>query len=254
MEIIGLLILAWLGYVIFGGYNKAKTRRYHAVVSRAKRTLDETNELYRPTWINNDNKRNEFIGVVRNLSSKQGVPGNYLDHLFNNEAFNRMVIMKFTAILEQNKLSFTSQATATSELIRDMWNDGVEMPPSNSNLQQIISFLDTKIFNSFDAAVVASRLYLDANFIHAVNMFNNPNAVSFEKKYGHTISNEAKEFFDKIDVTNGALYMELNYQTHGVNLTEISRYISSFSNNKTSDELILKLLTAEHLIETWKLR
>jgi len=254
MEIIGLLILAWLGYVILGGYNKAKTRRYHAVVARAKRTIDETNELYRPTWINNDNKRDEFIEVVRSLSSKKGVPGNYLDHLFNNEAFNRMVLMKFTAILEQNKLSFTDQKTAVSELIRDLWKDGVEMPPSNSNLQQIISFLDTKIFNSFDASAVAARLYLDANFIHAVETFNNPSAVSFEEKYGHTISSEAKEFFDKIDVTNGALYMELNYQTHGVNLTEISRYISSFSNNKSSEELILKLLTAEHLIETWKLR
>ncbi|MCU6679995.1 hypothetical protein [Leclercia tamurae] len=254
MEIIGLLLLAWLGYVIFGGYNKAKTRRYHAVVARAKRTIDETNELYRPTWINNDNKRNEFIDVVRSLSSKQGVPGNYLDHLFNNEAFNRMVLMKFTAILEQNKLSFTDQKNAVSELIRDLWKDGVEMPPSNSNLQQIVSFLDTKIFNSFDASAVAARLYLDANFIHAVETFNNPSAVSFEEKYGHTISSEAKEFFDKIEVTNGAQYMELNYQSHGVNLTEISRYISSFSNNKTSDELILKLLTAEHLIETWKLR
>ncbi|MEB5748885.1 hypothetical protein MXF13_03130 [Leclercia adecarboxylata] len=254
MEIIGLLILAWLGYVILGGYNKAKTRRYHAVVARAKRTIDETNELYRPTWINNDNKRDEFIEVVRSLSSKKGVPGNYLDHLFNNEAFNRMVLMKFTAILEQNKLSFTDQKTAVSELIRDLWKDGVEMPPSNSNLQQIISFLDTKIFNSFDASAVAARLYLDANFIHAVETFNNPSAVSFEEKYGHTISSEAKEFFDKIDVANGTLYMELNYQTHGVNLTEISRYISSFSNNKSSEELILKLLTAEHLIETWKLR
>ncbi|WJT04732.1 hypothetical protein OCT50_08150 [Leclercia adecarboxylata] len=254
MEIIGLLLLAWLGYVIFGGYNKAKTRRYHAVVARAKRTIDETNELYRPTWINNDNKRNEFIDVVRSLSSKQGVPGNYLDHLFNNEAFNRMVLMKFTAILEQNKLSFTDQKNAVSELIRDLWKDGVEMPPSNSNLQQIVSFLDTKIFNSFDASAVAARLYLDANFIHAVETFNNPSAVSFEEKYGHTISSEAKEFFDKIEVTNGAQYMELNYQSHGVNLTEISRYISSFSNNKSSDELILKLLTAEHLIETWKLR
>jgi len=254
MEIIGLLLLAWLGYVIFGGYNKAKTRRYHAVVARAKRTIDETNELYRPTWINNDNKRNEFIDVVRSLSSKQGVPGNYLDHLFNNEAFNRMVLMKFTAILEQNNLSFTDQKNAVSELIRDLWKDGVEMPPSNSNLQQIVSFLDTKIFNSFDASAVAARLYLDANFIHAVETFNNPSAVSFEEKYGHTISSEAKEFFDKIDVTNGAQYMELNYQSHGVNLTEISRYISSFSNNKSSDELILKLLTAEHLIEYWKLR
>lgn len=254
MEIIGLLLLAWLGYVIFGGYNKAKTRRYHAVVARAKRTIDETNELYRPTWINNDNKRNEFIDVVRSLSSKQGVPGNYLDHLFNNEAFNRMVLMKFTAILEQNNLSFTDQKNAVSELIRDLWKDGVEMPPSNSNLQQIVSFLDTKIFNSFDASAVAARLYLDANFIHAVETFNNPSAVSFEEKYGHTISSEAKAFFDKIDVTNGAQYMELNYQTHGVNLTEISRYISSFSNNKSSEELILKLLTAEHLIETWKLR
>ncbi|MCE9980700.1 MULTISPECIES: hypothetical protein [Leclercia] len=254
MEIIGLLLLAWLGYVIFGGYNKAKTRRYHAVVARAKRTIDETNELYRPTWINNDNKRNEFIDVVRSLSSKQGVPGNYLDHLFNNEAFNRMVLMKFTAILEQNKLSFTDQKNAVSELIRDLWKDGVEMPPSNSNLQQIVSFLDTKIFNSFDASAVAARLYLDANFIHAVETFNNPSAVSFEEKYGHTISSEAKEFFDKIEVTNGAQYMELNYQSHGVNLTEISRYISSFSNNKSSEELILKLLTAEHLIETWKLR
>lgn len=254
MEIIGVLILAWLGYVIFGGYNKAKTRRYHAVVARAKRTIDETDELYRPTWINNDNKRDEFIGVVKSLSLKQGVPGEYLDHLFNNEAFNRMVLMKFTAILEQNNLSFTDQKTAVSELIRDLWKDGVEMPPSNSNLQQIISFLDTKIFNSFDAAVVASRLYLDANFIHAVNMFNSPDAESFEKKYGHTISNEAKAFFDQIDVTNGAQYMELNYQTHSVNVTEISRYISSFSNNKPSDELTLKLLTAEHLIETWKLR
>lgn len=254
MEIIGLLLLAWLGYVIFGGYNKAKIRRYHAVVARAKRTIDETNELYRPTWINIDNKRNEFIDVVRSLSSKQGVPGNYLDHLFNNEAFNRMVLMKFTAILEQNKLSFTDQKNAVSELIRDLWKDGVEMPPSNSNLQQIVSFLDTKIFNSFDASAVAARLYLDANFIHAVETFNNPSAVSFEEKYGHTISSEAKEFFDKIEVTNGAQYMELNYQSHGVNLTEISRYISSFSNNKSSEELILKLLTAEHLIETWKLR
>lgn len=134
-----------------------------------------------------------------------------------------------------------------------MWKDGVEMPLSNSNLQQIISFFNTKIFNSFDAAVVASRLYLDANFIHAVNMFNNPNAVSFERKYGHTISNEVKAFFDQIDVTNGSQYMELNYQTQRVNVTEISRYISSFSNNKPSDELTMKLSTAEHLIETWKL-
>lgn len=254
MEIIGVLFLAWLGYVIFGGYNKAKTRRYYAVVARAKRGLTETKDLYRPTWINNDDKRNEFIAVVRSLSSKHGVPHNYLEQLFLSEEFLRVVVLKFTALLEQNKLSFTSQATATSELIRDMWKDGVEMPPSNSNLQQIISFLDTKIFNSFDASVVAARLYLDANFIHAVNMFNNPNAVSFEKKYGHTISNEAKAFFDQIDVTNGAQYMELNYQTHSVNVTEISRFISSFSNNKPSDELVLKLLTAEHLIETWKLR
>lgn len=254
MEIIGLLFLAWLGYVVFGGYNKAKTRRYYAVVARAKRGLTETKDLYRPTWINNDDKRNEFVSVVRTLSLKQGVPASYLDQLFSSEEFLRVVVMKFTAILEQNNLSFTSQQTASSELIFDMWKDGVEMPPSNSNLQQIISFLDTKIFNSFDAAVVASRLYLDANFIHAVNMFNNPNTVSFEKKYGHTIPNEAKAFFDQIDVTNGSQYIELNYQTHSVNVTEISRYISSFSNNKPSDELTLKLLTAEHLIETWKLR
>ncbi|QIK13406.1 hypothetical protein G7090_08470 [Leclercia sp. 29361] len=254
MEIIGLLVLAWLGYVILGGYNKAKTRRYHAVVARAKRTIDETDELYRPTWINNDNKRNEFIEVVRSLSSKQGVPGNYLDHLFNNEAFNRMAIMKFTAILEQNNLSFTDQKMAVSELIRDLWKDGVEMPPSNTNLQKIITFLDTKIFNGFDASAVAARLYLDANFIHAVETFNNPSSVSFEEKYGDIISNEAKPFFNVIDITNGAQYMELHYQNHSVDITEISRYISSFSNNKPSDELLLKLFTAEHLIQYWKLR
>ncbi len=254
MEIIGLLILAWLGYVIFGGYNKAKTRRYYAVIARAKRELNETKDLYRPTWINNDEKRNEFISVVRTLSYKQGVPVNYLDQLFRSEEFSRVVIMKFTALLEQNNLSFTSQKTAVSELIRDMWNEGVEIPPSNTNLQTIINFIDTKIFNSFDASVLAARLYLDANFIHAVDMFNNPNAVAFEKKYGHDISREAKAFFDKIDVSNGSQYMELNYQTHSVNLTEISRYISSLSNNKPSDELLLKLFTAEHLIETWKLR
>lgn len=253
MEIIGLLFLAWLGYVIFGGYNKAKTRKYYAVVARAKRELSETKDLYRPTWINNDDKRNEFVSVVRTLSIKQGVPASYLDQLFSSEEFLRVVVMKFTAILEQNDLSFTAQKTASSELINDLWNGGVEIPPSNTNLQKIISFLDTKIFNSFDAAVVASRLYLDANFIHAVNMFNNPNAVSFEKKYGHTISNEAKAFFDQIDVTNGVQYMELNYQTHSVNVTEISRYISSFSNNSPTDELTLKLLAAEHLIEYWKL-
>lgn len=253
MEIIGLLFLAWLSYVIFGGYNKAKTRKYYAVIARAKRELSETKDLYRPTWINNDDKRNEFVSVVRTLSIKQGVPASYLDQLFSSEEFLRVVVMKFTAILEQNDLSFTAQKTASSELINDLWNGGVEIPPSNTNLQKIISFLDTKIFNSFDAAVVASRLYLDANFIHAVNMFNNPNAVSFEKKYGHTISNEAKAFFDQIDVTNGVQYMELNYQTHSVNVTEISRYISSFSNNSPTDELTLKLLAAEHLIEYWKL-
>ena len=253
MEIIGLLIVAWLGYVILGGYNKAKTRRYYAVVARAKRGLTETKDLYRPTWINNDDKRNEFVSVVRTLSLKQGVPASYLDQLFSSEEFLRVVVMKFTAILEQNNLSFTSQKTASSELIKDLWNGGVEIPPSNTHLQKIITFLDTKIFNSFDASVVAARLYLDANFIHAVDMFKNPNAVSFEKKYGHTISSEAKTFFDKIDVTNGAQYMELNYQTHTVNITEISRYISSFSNNKPSDELVLKLLTAEHIIERWKL-
>ncbi len=253
MEIIGLLFLAWVGYVIFGGYNKAKTRRYYAVIARAKRELTETKDLYRPTWINNDDKRNEFIGVVRTLSYKQGVPVSYLDQIFRSEEFSR-VVMKFTALLEKNNLSFTSQKTAVSELIRDMWKEGVEMPPSNTNLQTIINFVDTKIFNSFDASVIAARLYLDANFIHAVDMFNNPNAVSFEEKYGHAISSEAKAFFDKIDVTNGAQYMELNYQTHSVNLTEISRYISSFSNNTPSDELLLKLLTAEQLIETWKLR
>jgi len=252
MEIIGLLILAWLYYVIFGGYNKAKTRRYHAVVARAKRGLTETKDLYRPTWSNNEDKRNEFIGVVRTLSYKQGVPVSYLDQIFRSEEFSR-VVMKFTALLENNNLSFTSQKTAVSELIRDMWKDGVEMPPSNTRLQQIISFLDSKIPNNFSAGAVATRLYLDANFIHAVDMFNNPNAVSFEKKYGHDISSEAKAFFDKIDVTNGAQYMELNYQSHTVNLTEISRFISSFSNKKSSDELLLKLWAAEHLIEKWKL-
>lgn len=252
MEILAIVTIGWIGYVIFGGYNKAKTRRYHSVVARAKSGLTETKDLYRPTWINNDDKRNEFIGVVRTLSYKQGVPVSYLDELFRSEEFSR-VVMKFTALLEKNNLSFTSQKTAVSEIIRDMWKDGVEMPPSNTRLQQIISFLDSKIPNNFSAGAVATRLYLDANFIHAVNMFNNPNAISFENKYGHAISSEAKVFFDQIDVTNGSQYMELNYQTHSVNLTEISRYISSFSNNKPSDELLLKLMTAEHLIEKWKL-
>jgi len=253
MEIIGLLLLAWLGYLIFGGYNKAKTRRYHAVVARAKRGLTETKDLYRPTWINNDDMRDEFIGVVRTLSYKEGVSASYLDQLFRSEEFSR-VVMKFAALLEQNKFSFTAQKTATSDLIRDMWKDGVEMPPSNPRLQHIISFLDSKIPDNFSAGAVATRLYLDANFIHAVETFNNQYAVSFQQKYGHTISSEAKAFFDQIDVTNGVQYMELNYQTHSVNLTEISRYISSFSKNRTSDELILKLLTAEHLIEKWGLR
>ncbi|HDC4298832.1 hypothetical protein NOX26_06545 [Enterobacter kobei] len=254
MEIIGLLIVAWLGYVIIGGYNKAKTRRYYAVVTRAKRELNETKDLYRPTWINNDDKRNEFIGVVRTLSFKQGVPVSYLDQLFRSEEFLRDVVMKFTALLEQNKLSFTSQKTATSELIRDMWNEGVELPPANAKLEKINSFLRTKISNSFEASAVAARLYLDANFIHAVEIYNNPNPVSFEEKYGETISNEVKPFFDKIDVTNGAQYMELNYRTCSIDITEISRFISSLSENRSSDELVLKLLTATELVETWRLR
>ncbi|QFH49352.1 hypothetical protein [Leclercia adecarboxylata] len=254
MEIIGLLIVACLGYIFFVGYNKAKTRRYHAVITRAKRDLNENNELYSPTWINNADKRNEFISVVKELCLKHGVSNSYLDQLFSSEEFLRVVVMKFTALLEQNKLSFTSQMTGSSDLIVDMWNAGVELPPSNAKLLNIISFIDSKISNNFDAACAAVRLYLDANFIHAVNMFNNSNAVSFEQEYGHTISNEAKAFLAEIDVTNSVQYMELNYQSHTVNLREISRYISSFSNNRSSEELRLKLWAAEHIIKTWKLR
>jgi len=255
MEFIGLLIIAWLGYVIIGGYNKAKSRRYYAVVSRAKRELTETKDLYHPTWINNDDKRHEFIGVVRSISFKLGVPVSYLDQLFKSEEFFRVVILKFTAILEQNNLSFTSQKTATSELIRDMWNGGVEIPPSNTNLQKIISFLDTKIFNSFDASAVAARLYLDANFSHAVDMYQNSNAVSFEKKYGYAITNEAKPFFDRIDVTNGTKHMDTNYPTCSIDMDEISRFITSCSSSKSSEDLVtLKLLAAEEIIRVWKIR
>jgi hypothetical protein len=254
MEIIGLLLIAWLGYIFFVGYNRAKRRRYHAVIARARRDLNENNELYTPTWINNADKRNEFIGVVRVLSLKHGVSNSYLDQLFSSEDFLRVLVMKFAAILEQNKLSFTSQMTGSSDFIVDMWKEGVEIPPSNANLLNIISFIDSKISNNFDAACAASRLYLDANFIHAVNMFNNSNAVSFEQEYGHTITSEGKAFFDKIDVTNGVQYMELNYQSHTVNLREISRYISSFSNKRSSEELRLKLWAAEYIIKTWKLR
>ena len=73
------------------------------------------------------------------------------------------------------------------------------------------------------------------------------------QEYGHTITSEGKAFFDKIDVTNGVQYMELNYQSHTVNLREISRYISSFSNERSSEELRLKLWAAEYIIKTWKL-
>lgn len=253
MEIIGLLLIAGLGYIIFVVYNKAKTRRYYTVITWAKKSLNENNEFYHPTWINNDDKRSEFIGVVRELSLKHGVSNSYLDQLFSNEDFLRVVVMKFAAILEKNKFSFTSQMTGSSELIVDMWDEGVEIPPSNANLLNIISFIDSKISNHFDAGCVATRLYLDANFIHAVIMFNNSNAASFEQEYGHTITSEGKAFFDKIDVTNGVQYMELNYQSHTVNLREISRYISSFSNERSSEELRLKLWAAEYIIKTWKL-
>jgi len=255
MEFIGLLIIAWLGYVIIGGYNKAKTRRYYAIVSRAKRELTETKDLYRPAWINNDDKRQEFIGVVRSLSLKLGVPVSYLDQLFRSEEFFRVVILKFTAILEQNNLSFTSQKTATSELIRDMWNGGVEIPPSNTNLQKIISFLEAKILNSFDASAIATRLYLAANFSHAVDMYQNSNPVSFEEKYGYAITNEAKPFFDRIDVTNGTKHMEANYPTCSIDMDEVSRFISSCVSGKSSkDLLILNLLTAQEIIRIWKIR
>ncbi len=253
MEIIGLLIVAWLGYVVIGGYNKAKTRRYHAVVARARRGLNQNQEVSRPSWTYNKDKINEFVVVVRTLCIKHGVSENYLDQLLENQDFHRMVLIKFLAILEQNNLSFNSQKTAASELIIDLWNGGVEIPPANSNLQNITSFLDTKVLNSLDAAAVAARLYLDANFIHAVDMYKNPNAVSFVKKHGHIISNEAKPFFEKIEVTNGSQYMELNHPNCSVDINEISRFISSFSKNRSTDELILKLLSAQHLIKIWRL-
>lgn len=254
MEFVGLIFILWLGYMLIKGYSKAKARRYHAVVARARRGLTENQEVPRPAWIYDRDKLGEFFDVVRALCIKYGVSESYLDEVLPNQDFHRMVLIKFVSILEQNNMSFTSQKVATSELIRDLWNSGVEIPPANLNLQKIINFLDSKIFSSFDASAIATNLYLGANFDHAVNMYQNPNAVTFEKKYGHTISNDAKPFFDKIDVMNGAKYMDANYSTCSIDLNEISAFVSSFSDNRSSDKIALKLLTAEYIIKNWKLR
>lgn len=255
MGFIGFIIILWLVYIAIKGYNKAKTRKYNAVIVRAKRSLSETKDICYPTWFNNNNKRHQFIDVVRTLSLKQGVPAPYLDKMFKSEEFFRVVIMKFTAILEKNKLGFTSQMVGTSDLIRDMWDEGMELPPSQSTLNKINQFLDTKIFNSVDASAVATHLYLGAHFLHAIEIYSNPRAVSFEKKYSHTMSNEVKIYFDKIDVTNGRKHMETYHPNCRIDMAEIDRFISSCCDKTSADELlVLKLLSAVKIIEDWKLR
>ena len=115
MELILLLIVGIFVYA----FVKAKVRMAHANQMRAMRDLLEGSGRA-PSWVNNLDRREEFLYTIERLAIRKSVPPAYIrEALGDKEMFKTFV--HYAGALEKHKASFAEQKVAVAELIVKLW-------------------------------------------------------------------------------------------------------------------------------------
>lgn len=116
----GLSLVAYVVFLVFRGYLKAKTRMHNANVSNAERSIVSGSRVW-PSWTSNDAQAHIFMETIQKTAMHQGVPRSFLQGILA-ETGNTQGLYFFAGALEQDGASFLEQQVACSDKLLEMWD------------------------------------------------------------------------------------------------------------------------------------
>jgi len=118
----GLSIVAYIAFLFFQGYMKAKTRMHHADKLRSARDVTSGGGRL-PSWMGNRDKISEFIYGVEKLAEREGVPIIMSSQLMLHEELQKN-LMRYAGAMEARGASFTEQQMTVAEKLVEIHNRG----------------------------------------------------------------------------------------------------------------------------------
>lgn len=116
----GLSLVGYFALVVVRAFLQAKSRRYEARQRGAGRDLLGGHPSHPPSWIMQEDRRDEFIDGVRKLTLRNGLPESFVRGLFENKR-NFKILIHYVGLLEERGGSFIEQQMAASETVKKMW-------------------------------------------------------------------------------------------------------------------------------------
>lgn len=122
MGFVLLLVVGLVAWFSISAVNRAKTRMAYADQREAERTMEnmEGEPHLKPTWVQDRERLREFAHAAARLSERRGVPVEYFQHLFSDDArINRL--MHFITLLERRGSGLTAQKIAAADYVVSQW-------------------------------------------------------------------------------------------------------------------------------------
>jgi len=120
MGIFLLIVAGLIAWFFISAMNRAKTRMAYADAQEAKREIAELDrEPYlKPSWVNVDNSREEFLQGALLLAERNGTPVSF-GGLYFTEEDEVDELLHYIALLQRRGSSFTDQKIAATRFISE---------------------------------------------------------------------------------------------------------------------------------------
>lgn len=116
----GLSLAGYFALVVVRAFLQAKSRRHEARQLGAGRDLLAGSSSHPPSWIMQEDRRDEFLHGVRKLTLRNGLPESFVRGMFEDKR-NFKILIHYVGLLEDRGGSFTEQQMAASEVVKKMW-------------------------------------------------------------------------------------------------------------------------------------
>lgn len=118
MGFIVFLICVFIIFIVLKSFIKNKVNLKSAREDLASIDLNAGNARF-PSWIQNQNKVQEFYAVLSALCGSRGIPKSLLDRFLNDENTTEN-LLRYAGALETRGASFNDQAIAVADKIQKM--------------------------------------------------------------------------------------------------------------------------------------
>jgi hypothetical protein len=117
----GLSLLVYGAVFVGKAILKAKVRMQEANKNIAFKAIDSEGPKNLPSWVKNEDRRDEFVSALLMMAQRRGVPEAYLGLMLNTRQ-SLEILLGFAAEMEKNGASFVEQQSGSIDFVSQMWD------------------------------------------------------------------------------------------------------------------------------------